>query len=59
MKRLIKYALLLTIAGTTLTGCVKLWEVECTECIPLPKTDIPVTTDPWEPSVTDDTPVGH
>ncbi len=58
MRRVIKYALLLTIVCTALCGCTKIWEEEWIECIPLPETDVPVTPDPWEPPVTDDNPVG-
>lgn len=44
--------------STALTGCVKLWEDERTEIIPLPEVETPITPDPWEPPKTDDKPVG-
>jgi hypothetical protein len=58
-RRLIKYTLLLTVVGTMLCGCAKVWEEECTECIPLPETEVPVTPDPWEPGETDEKPIGE
>jgi hypothetical protein len=46
------------VATVSLSGCTKLWEEQWTECVPLPETGIPVTPDPWEPSETDENPVG-
>lgn len=58
MKKTIKYALMLALLCVASTGCAKIWEQECTECIPLPDTEIPVTPDPWEPPIADDDPLG-
>lgn len=40
--------------SASLSGCVKLWEEESREYIPLPETGIHVTPDPWEPPETDE-----
>ena len=47
-KRIIKYALLMAAVVITMTSCTA-WEDSCTECIPLPEVETPVTPDPWEP----------
>jgi hypothetical protein len=45
------------VIAATLTGCVKLWEQELIETIPLPETEIPVTPEPWELDATDEIPI--
>ncbi len=45
------------VIAAALSGCVKLWEQERIETIPLPETEIPVTPDPWEPGGDDEIPV--
>ena len=52
MKNRLKYLLIAAVATMSLSGCVKLWEDERMETIPLPETEIPVTPDPWEPGET-------
>ncbi len=52
MKNRLKYLLIAAVATGSLSGCVKLWEDERQETIPLPETEIPVTPDPWEPGET-------
>jgi hypothetical protein len=40
--------------AVSLMGCVKLWEDEWRECIPLPETEIPINPEPWEDTGTDE-----
>jgi hypothetical protein len=53
MKRIIRYVILPAIIGlvlcAALASCVKLWEEEWTECLPIPETEITISPDPWEP----------
>lgn len=53
-----KIIMFAVVAMMSLSGCVKLWEDERTECIPLPETEIPVSPDPWEPGDADDETAG-
>jgi hypothetical protein len=59
MKNKLKIMLIAVVAVVSFTGCVKVWEEEWTECIPLPETEVPVTPDPWEPGGTDEKPIGE
>jgi hypothetical protein len=59
MKNRVKFLLIAAVATVSLSGCTKLWEEECTVCVPLPGTEIPVTPEPWEPGETDEKPVGE
>ncbi len=59
MKNKLKMLTLAAVAMASLTGCAKVWEEACTECRPLPETEIPVDPDPWEPGGTDERPMGQ
>jgi ABC-type uncharacterized transport system auxiliary subunit len=50
IKRMRKIVMLLAavVIAASLSGCVKFWEQERIETIPLPETEIPVTPEPWE-----------
>jgi hypothetical protein len=48
----LKILIMAVVAASSLTGCVKLWEEERIETIPLPETEIPVEPEPWEPGGT-------
>ncbi len=56
MRKIVMIAAAVVIAAA-LSACVKLWEQERIETIPLPETEIPVTPDPWEPGGDDEIPV--
>jgi hypothetical protein len=48
MKRKILIPLSAVVIAASLSGCVKLWEDERMETIPLPETGITTTPEPWE-----------
>ncbi len=52
-----KYLLITAVVTVSLSGCVKLWEVEQQEIIPMPEVEFPITPAPWEPGETQDNPI--